>query len=129
MASPEKHHIVKRLLRFFKISLFFMISVLGYGFLAKTSSVNAKSKSNDYSSRFITSGCFYENSSSLPYSYSLSKEASSVVPLLPSTPFYAVLHQKSPVSLQYRISPPVLTHARFHSSHERLFLLNQAFII
>ena len=129
MASPEKQHIVRRLLRFFEISLFFLISVLGYGFLAKTSSFNTKSKSNDCSSKFTTSGCVYENTSSLPYLYSLSKSESPVGPLLPSTPFYAFLCEKSPVSPQYRISPPFLKLVRFHSSYEHLFLLNQVFII
>ncbi|MCW8797287.1 MAG: hypothetical protein OQK67_09520 [Chlorobium sp.] len=129
MASPEKHHIVRRLLRFFEISLFFVISVLGYGFLAKTSSFNAKSKSNENASRQFTSGGFYENNSSLLYSYSLAKPESSVRSTPPSSPYYAVLRKKAGIYSPYSFIPRFLTHARFHSSNERLFLLNQAFII
>ncbi|NEX13788.1 MAG: hypothetical protein C1941_03690 [Prosthecochloris sp.] len=129
MALLEKHHISRNIWRFLEICLFFIISVLGYGFLAKTSICNAKSKSNEHASRLCTSGGFYENNSSLLYSYSLAKPESSVRSTPPSTPYYAVLQKKAGISSPYRFISRFLTHARFHSSNERLFLLNQAFII
>ncbi|WP_147269501.1 hypothetical protein [Prosthecochloris sp. ZM] len=50
MALSSRSNIVKNLWRFFEILFFFMVSVLGYTFLAKTS-VNAKSKSREHLSR------------------------------------------------------------------------------
>jgi hypothetical protein len=44
----RKHPIGRNILRVFEIALFFAISVLGYGLLVKTSSLNSKSKSREH---------------------------------------------------------------------------------
>jgi hypothetical protein len=50
---------VRNLLRFFEIALFFAISVLGYGLLAKTSTSGSKMKSRTLSTRLEEGGCSY----------------------------------------------------------------------
>lgn len=49
----------RNLLRFFEIALFFAISVLGYGLLAKTSNSGSKTKSRTLSTRLEEGGCTY----------------------------------------------------------------------
>lgn len=51
MPAERKHSVSRSFWRFFEIALFFLVSVLGYNFLAKTTSVNAKSKSREHSER------------------------------------------------------------------------------
>ncbi|RXK89428.1 hypothetical protein EST62_00090 [Chlorobaculum sp. 24CR] len=46
----RKHTIGRNILRVFEIALFFVVSVLGYGLMLKTSSFSNKSKSRDHDS-------------------------------------------------------------------------------
>jgi hypothetical protein len=46
--QSRKHTFVRNILRVFEVALFFAVSVLGYGLLVKTSSVNAKSRSREH---------------------------------------------------------------------------------
>ncbi|NTU57334.1 MAG: hypothetical protein HGB00_00210 [Chlorobiaceae bacterium] len=46
----RKYSIGRNILRIFEIAFFFAISVVGYGLLGKTSSLNAKSKSREHAS-------------------------------------------------------------------------------
>jgi len=49
LMHSRKHSIARNILRVFEIAMFFAISVLGYGLLVKTSSLNSKSKSREHS--------------------------------------------------------------------------------
>ncbi|WP_150132363.1 hypothetical protein [Prosthecochloris sp. GSB1] len=59
MPAERKHSVSRSFWRFFEIALFFLVSVLGYNFLAKTTSVNAKSKSREHSERGIPVKSFF----------------------------------------------------------------------
>ncbi len=51
MPAKRTHSVSRSFWRFFEISLFFLVSVLGYNFLAKATSVSAKSKSREHAER------------------------------------------------------------------------------
>ena len=51
MSVKRRHSVSRSFWRFFEISLFFLVSVLGYNFLAKATSVNAKLKSREHAER------------------------------------------------------------------------------
>lgn len=51
MPAKRTHSVTRSFWRFFEISLFFLVSVLGYNFLAKATSINAKSKSREHAER------------------------------------------------------------------------------
>lgn len=89
MSVPGKHNISRSVWRFLEISLFFLVSVLGYSFLAKTSTFNAKSKSKELSSGIVAvQGCSAENTSML-FSFCEQSPASQTH----NTPFYVALYQ------------------------------------
>lgn len=61
MRATPRSNIKKNLWRFIEISLFFIVSVVGYSFLAKTN-VNGKSKSREHSSReHVTENLYHQS--------------------------------------------------------------------
>lgn len=92
MPALGKHNISRTLWRFLEIFLFFVVSVLGYNFLAKTSSFSAKSKSKETFSRVVAAQYYSDEDASMLSAYQntpLPKHSSPHS----SLPFYAILQQ------------------------------------
>jgi hypothetical protein len=128
MPVSGKYNISRTLWRFLEIILFFLVSVLGYSFLAKTSSFNAKSKSKEHSLRVVISQSFSDKDVSSLYSYQTSPPA--VYAFIHSPPpFYAVF-QRTTEKLPRRIrTVPVPTYKVPAFPKTNLFQQNQVFII
>ena len=128
MSVPDKHNISRTLWRIVEISLFFLVSVLGHNFLAKTSTFNAKSKSREHSSKVVAVQCCFGEEPSIRSSRGKSP-ASVHEPSFYTTPFYTTFHKKAGL-----ITPPVgqspeLAYKPCIINNTPLFLKHQVFII
>ncbi|MCG8343307.1 MAG: hypothetical protein MI684_10790 [Chlorobiales bacterium] len=128
MPAVGKNNISRTLWRFLEISLFFAVSVLGYSFLAKTSSCNAKSKSKETFSRVVAVQCGSDEDASMLYAYRntpLPKNSYSHSPLS----FYAAPQQAVGRITSYFDTFPALTYNAPTAVKTNLFLHHQVFII
>ena len=125
MSVPGKHNISRSLWRFLEISLFFLVSVLGYSFLAKTSTFNAKLKSKEHATGIVASKCsVYEDSLLLSPTCEQQSLRHS------HNPFYSIFHQVPEHSTPYVLLKPVMANIAFSFPFEtNLFQQNPVLII
>lgn len=128
MPAIRKNNISRTLWRFLEISLFFAVSVLGYSFLAKTSSCNAKSKSKETFSRVVAVQCYSDEDASMLYAYRNAPSPKNSYSHS-SFSFYAVLQQAVDRITSYSDTFPSLTYNAPIAVKADLFLHHQAFII
>ncbi len=128
MPSPVKHNISRTLWRFLEISLFFLVSVLGYSFLAKTTTCNAKSKSKENSSRIVAVQCFFEDDIATLY-FSQETPVSASSHFRSALPFYALFHHPPGRITSNVQTTPALTYNAHRVPKTSLFLQNQVLII
>lgn len=130
MPVSGKCNISKTFWRFLEVFLFFFVSVLGYSFLAKTSSFNAKSKSKEHSLRVVVTQCFSDKDVSTLYSSQTSTSSSSVCTFIhPPPPFYAIFQRTTerPPHRTRTLPVPMYNAPAFPKTN--LFLQNQVLII
>lgn len=128
MPVSEKHTISRTLWRFLEISLFFAVSVLGYNFLAKTSSCNTKSKSKETFSRVVAVQCYSVEDASMLYAYRNSPLPNNSYSDS-SLPFYVPFQQSVDPAISYSLTVPSLTQNAPSPVKTNLFLHHQAFLI
>lgn len=128
MSVPDKHNISRTLWRIVEISLFFLVSVLGHNFLAKTSTFNAKSKSREHSSKVVAVQCSFGEEPSIRYSRGKSS-ASVHEPSFSTSPFYTAFHKKADRTTPSIGQSPELTYKPRIIHNTPLFLKHQVFII
>ncbi len=127
MPAPRKHNISRNLWRFLEISLFFLVSVLGYNFLAKTSSFNAKSKSKEHSSRVAVVQNFFDESVSALCS--CHERSPACLSLHSKTSFYAVFYHGPDRSSYIDTTPALLHTTSIFPFTVNLFQQNQVLIM
>ncbi len=129
MSAPVKQNISRSLWRFFEISLFFLVSVLGYNFLAKTTSFNAKSKSNEHAPGVVMVQSFFDEDASMLY-LSSRFQSSENPSSLNGTSFHTIFYQKSGSLTKHLPGNSTLSdRSSFIPFSSKLFLQNKVLLI
>ncbi len=129
MPASEKHTISRTLWRFLEISLFFAVSVLGYNFLAKTSSCNTKSKSKETFSRVVAVQYYSGEGASVLFADRNSPLPNNNSYVHSSPPSFAPSQQNVDSTISYLRTVPPLTQNAPIAVKTALFLHHQAFIM